>query len=77
MSQTDGDATEMRKSKIRTTLEAGEHGENLKLGGWLDGSRSYLWVGTEKRCMGILSGYKLYRLAQAIVKHWEADENKV
>ena len=49
----------------------------LRLGGWLQGKKAYLWFGDNCRadggfCIGTLGGYKLYRLAKAIVRHYEA-----
>lgn len=46
----------------------------LQLGGWLDGKRTYLWVGTKYHYMGSLGGQNLYRLAKAIVRRFEEVE---
>lgn len=43
----------------------------LKIGGWLDGKRTFLWFGDKSNCyIGSISGRKLYRLAMAIVKEF-------
>jgi len=59
----------MRSRRIRTKCDKKYA---LKVGGWLDGKRSYLWLGKEGKCLGIIGDGKLYRLAKAIVRHWEA-----
>jgi hypothetical protein len=42
------------------------------MGGWYDGRWSYLWFGDHTdRCIGTLSGQRLYRLAKTIVKEFE------
>jgi len=54
--------------KIKTKfdkLRGCEHGE---ISGWLQGKETYLWFGVNGRCEGTLSGYRLLRLARAIVK---------
>jgi hypothetical protein len=44
------------------------------LGGWLNGTRSYLRIGDRDDTMlGSVSDGKLYRLAKAIVQHYEAE----
>ncbi len=45
--------------------------DEFELGGWLDGRSTYLWFGKGDVCYGHLDGDKLYRLAQAIVRHFE------
>jgi len=57
--------------KIKTkfdSLFSAQHGE---LGGWLKREQTYLWFGVSGHCEGVLSGYKLLRLARAIVKQME------
>ena len=46
----------------------------IEIGGWLHGTGTYLWLGVDGSCVGTLSGYRLYRLAKAIVRHYEADK---
>jgi hypothetical protein len=52
------------------------HKDGFRLGGWLTGKYTYLWFGikegSDQKCFGTLSGYKLYRLAKAIVRHFES-----
>jgi len=48
----------------------------LEVSGWLDGKQSYLWFGVDGKYIGTLTGYRLYRLAKAIVKQWEAPCDK-
>ena len=47
---------------------------SLEIAGWLSGAGSYLWFGdADGRCVGTLSGQKLYRLAKAIVRQFEEE----
>jgi len=62
--------------KIKTTIDQhkNEHfPEKAIIGGWLDGKEgTYLWLGdSDNKCIGTLSGNRLYRLAKAIVKQFE------
>lgn len=68
----------MRPLKIKTKLAQGEITQDtLELSGWLDGKRTYLWIGEANGpCRGILSDHKLYRLAKAIVKQFERKEKE-
>ena len=61
----------MKDRKIRTKLDLPVDHE---LGGWLSGKRSYIGVYHKKTgaCVANLGGYKLYRLAKAIINHWES-----
>ena len=63
----------MRARKIRTKLDASDGG---KLGGWLNGHRTYLWFGVDGKCKGTLGGPKLLRLAKAIVRQMEGRRPK-
>ncbi len=45
----------------------------FELSGWFQGKHTYLWFGLNQVCLGTLSGGKLYRLAKAIVKHYESE----
>ena len=45
---------------------------DFNIGGWLQGHQTYLWFGLGTNCIGTLEGHKLYRLAKAIVKQFEA-----
>lgn len=47
----------------------------FELGGWFQGKKSYLWFGLNNICLGTLSDGKLYRLAKAIVKHYESERD--
>ena len=61
----------MRTRRIRTKPDRPE--DTVEISGWLcDAERTYLWFGYQGRCIGILSGEKLYRLAKAITRRWEA-----
>jgi hypothetical protein len=58
--------------KIRTKPDRIE--DKVEIGGWLDwdgGRSTYLWLGLDGRCIGTLSGAKLYRLSKAICKRFE------
>jgi hypothetical protein len=46
--------------------------DGITLTGWLQGKETYLWVGVDGR-VGVIHGYKLYRLAQAVVKAYESE----
>jgi hypothetical protein len=59
----------MKSQKIRTRPENTSH--KFELSGWLSGRQSCLWFGIDGGCVGTLAGQKLYRLAKAIVKHYE------
>lgn len=59
--------------KIRTKPDRALFSRHpVEIGGWFDGNRSYLWLGLNGRCIGTISNQKLYRLAKAIVKQFEA-----
>jgi hypothetical protein len=71
----------IKKQQIRTTPEM-TRGGRFKLGGWLSGPNTYIWFGERDivradltvdygRCLGTLGGQRLYRLAKAIVRHFE------
>lgn len=60
----------MKDQKIRTKPDSGQ----VDIGGWLAGRQSYLWIGLSGQHIGTIGGHKLYRLAKAIVKHYEADK---
>ena len=63
----------MRSQKIRAKPRIAA-GSDFELSGWLNGRLTYLWFGTKERgCMGFIDGRKLYRLAKAIVRHFEED----
>ena len=68
----------MKSRRIRTKLDTDMI--PTQLGGWLDGSRTYIgiWSGKDGKgeCLGHLGGGKLYRLAKAIVRQWEASKEK-
>lgn len=58
--------------KIKTRFT---HNNGLELGGWYSGKQTYLWMGLSSgRCLGIISGQSLYRLAKTIVKEFEKKE---
>lgn len=50
-----------------------EEEPTFELAGWFQGKDTYLWFGLNQICLGTLSGAKLYRLAKAIVKHYESE----
>lgn len=43
----------------------------VRVGGWLQGEQTYLWLGIDGRCYGTVTGHKLYRLAKAITRQFE------
>ena len=47
----------------------------FSIAGWLNnadsGKCTYLWFGVNDRCVGTLSGRKLYRLCKAVVRRFE------
>ena len=47
----------------------------ISLGGWFQGKGTYLWIGDAegRHCYGVISGHRLYRLAKAIVRHFEVE----
>lgn len=47
--------------------------KKISIDGWLAGRQTYLWIGSldGEKCLGCISGHKLYRLAKAIVKQYE------
>lgn len=53
-----------------------EEDPQFELAGWFRGKDSYLWFGLNNICLGTLSGGKLYRLAKAIVKHYESERDR-
>jgi hypothetical protein len=55
--------------RIKTKFSEPTYGGELA--GWLQGKHTYLWFGEKTKCLGILSGGKLLRLAKAIVKEME------
>jgi hypothetical protein len=62
-----------RKIKTNPDVKAnGKPEDKMKLEGWYDGRWSYVWFGDHTdRCIGTLSGQRLYRLAKTIVKEFE------
>ena len=69
-------AKRIRSQPIRVTPDRPVWG-GLRVGGWLQGTSTYLWFGMlvdgREQCIGTIRGGKLYRLAKAIVRHYEAD----
>lgn len=61
-----------RVTPIRTTAT-----HRAVVRGWLQGRQTYLWLGARtgdrEDIIGLLDGQSLYRLAKAIVRHFEAD----
>jgi len=45
--------------------------KDFEISGWYSGDRTYLWLGTDRRCFATLSGQELYKLAKKIVKEFE------
>jgi hypothetical protein len=62
----------MRTRKIRTKARLGRNPARVTVGGYLNGEYTYLWLGDDKGCMGWIDGNRLYRLAKAIVRQFEA-----
>ena len=62
----------VRKIKIKTDHYS-KRKPDVSIGGWFQGKATYLWIGDHnaQHCLGVISGHKLYRLAKAIVKHYE------
>jgi len=59
-----------------TTKPDGDTYEGLIISGYFSGKRTYLWFGEKvgiykEKCLGTLSGQRLYRLAKAIVRQFE------
>lgn len=67
----------MSKLKARRIKTTPSYSSNLSLGGWYDGKKTYLWLGTADKqySYGYISGSKLYRLAKFICKEFERDSN--
>jgi hypothetical protein len=62
----------MRLQAIRIHADQSEaFPPQVELGGWFQGVETYLWFGLRNECIGVLSGNRLYRLAKAIVRHYE------
>ena len=59
----------MKARKIKTKLDLGDH--TTEFSRWYDGKGTYLWIGSNNKCIGTLSGHKLYRLAKTIVNEFE------
>ena len=59
----------MMARRIRTKCDTGI--DHIRIGGFLDNKRTYVWLDEKDCCLGIISGQKLYRLARAIVKQFE------
>ena len=67
--------SKLRSRKIRTHVDSGiPYSADCELGGYFDGKDSYLWIGMDNECIGVLSGDRLYRLAKTFVKHFEQGE---
>lgn len=67
----------MNHRRIKTQFDKFDKSSlgNLRLGGWLQGRLTYLWVGNDT-LYATLSGQRLYRLAKAIVKQFENDKEE-
>lgn len=64
----------LKHQRIRTKVSMVSGEQRLKLGGWLSGRNTYLWFGDRTdSCLGVLGDRRLYRLAKAIVRHFEED----
>lgn len=50
------------------------HLSDLALGGWLDGKRTYLWIGMGSQCLGTVSGVRLRRFAERVLREMPPDE---
>ena len=63
----------MKSKMIKTKLD---FPQKYELGGWYDRSNTYIgvWEKDTGLCVANLGGYKLYRLAKAIVKQFEGDQ---
>jgi hypothetical protein len=65
----------MKTQQIRTKPDKpfGRHSA-IRLSGWLQGRDTYLWIGSvDDRPLATISGQRLYRLAKAIVRHYESE----
>ena len=60
----------MRIQRIRIKPDSGK----VEISGWLSNHKkgTYLWLGLGGHCIGHVGGYKLYRLAKAIVNRYES-----
>lgn len=69
----------LKNQRIRTKLNHVYSGEgrakiNPQLSGWLCGKTSYIRITDENdEYVGSLDGQPLYRLAKAIINHWEME----
>ena len=62
-----------RTQKIRARARMAKGAADIEIGGWLNGRGTYIWFGDKDgKCLGWLDGGKLYRLAKAITRHYEA-----
>ncbi len=70
-------AKRLRHQRIRTKFSTvSTRHPGAVLSGWLCGSDSYLWLGlADDDMLALLSGQRLYRLAKAIVRHFEEGAN--
>ena len=66
----------MKTQEIRTKPDFSD--ATVIFGGHLSGKRSSLWIGHKihQTYAASISGGKLYRLAKAIVRHYEGDKSK-
>jgi hypothetical protein len=64
-----------RHQRIRAKLG---FAKGIQIGGWFQGRNTYLRIADTKDVgLGTISDYRLYRLAKAIVRHYEADKKGV
>ena len=62
----------MEAMRIKARSDKGSD-PTVNVGGWYQGKLTYLWIGTDERCLLTLSGQSLYRLAKAIVRNFDED----
>lgn len=71
----------LKAQKVRTSFDKSYLTPNLNsssrmISGWLDGKGTFLYFDDRNgETLGTISGNRLYRLAKAIVRHYEMDES--
>lgn len=61
--------------RIKATIDDGPQSKHVSLGGWYDGKLTYLRFEVDGIFAGAISDRKLYRLAKAIVRQFEKDDD--
>ncbi len=65
----------MKSQKVRTKLSYFyRNAPKIKIGGWFRGKDTYLTITAGDIFCGFIADQKLYRLAKAIIRHYEGDK---